>query len=197
MFYLRNDHTDSCYCRNWKVTPDPGPVSHKFLPPGSDPGPNEKHRNLLESTPTIRIHGHLWCELIKPHACACYICIISSFVINWQFRRIHGRPQGGKTGISPLEIGTKDQNFLETMKVAVQSRLIDLVLAMTVYLPVCHSRRTRARFTVLVSQWACSSLMSTPLRGQTWERFFCCWFLLCNSNISANLPSVISKLNYR
>jgi len=20
-FYLRNDHTDSCYCRNWKVTP--------------------------------------------------------------------------------------------------------------------------------------------------------------------------------
>jgi len=22
-FYLRNGHTDSCYCRNWKVTPDP------------------------------------------------------------------------------------------------------------------------------------------------------------------------------
>ena len=23
-FYLRHDHTDSCYCRNGKVTPDPG-----------------------------------------------------------------------------------------------------------------------------------------------------------------------------
>ena len=31
-FYLRNDHTDSCYCWNWKVTPDP--VFHKILTPG-------------------------------------------------------------------------------------------------------------------------------------------------------------------
>jgi len=30
IFYLRNAHTDSCYCRNWKVTPDPGPVFPKF-----------------------------------------------------------------------------------------------------------------------------------------------------------------------
>ena len=28
--YLRNDHTDSCQCRNGKVTPDPGPVSQIF-----------------------------------------------------------------------------------------------------------------------------------------------------------------------
>jgi len=25
----------------------------------------------------------------------------------------HGRPQGGKAGIAPLEIGTKSQKFLE------------------------------------------------------------------------------------
>ena len=42
--YLRNDHTDSCQCRNGKVTPDPGPVFHKFLTP--DGGPNEKRRFL-------------------------------------------------------------------------------------------------------------------------------------------------------
>jgi len=32
-FYLRNDRTDSCYCRNGKVTPHPGPVFHKFVTP--------------------------------------------------------------------------------------------------------------------------------------------------------------------
>ena len=29
-FYSRNDHTNSCYCRNWNVTPDPGPVFPYF-----------------------------------------------------------------------------------------------------------------------------------------------------------------------
>jgi len=28
----------------------------------------------------------------------------------------HGRPQGGKTGVYPLEIGTKKDNFLENVK---------------------------------------------------------------------------------
>jgi len=41
-FYQRNDRADSCYCRNGKVTPDPGPVFHKFLTP--DPGLKEKRR---------------------------------------------------------------------------------------------------------------------------------------------------------
>jgi len=40
-FYLRNDHTDSCYCRNWKVTPDPGPGFHNVLTPGADSGPKQ------------------------------------------------------------------------------------------------------------------------------------------------------------
>jgi len=42
-FYLRNGHTDSCYCRNGKVAPRPSPVFRKFLTP--DPGPKEKRRN--------------------------------------------------------------------------------------------------------------------------------------------------------
>ena len=60
-FYLRNDHTDSCYCRNGKVTPGPGPVFHMFLTP--DPGPKEKRRILPELTPVIRIRSHLWCKV--------------------------------------------------------------------------------------------------------------------------------------
>jgi len=64
------------------------------------------------------------------------------------------RRGGGETGISPLEFGPKNQNVLEKVKSAAQFRLIGLILAMTVYLPVRHSHCTRTRFAVLVS---CSS----------------------------------------
>jgi len=58
-FFLRNDHRDSYYCQNWKVTLDLHQVFHKILT--LVPGPKEKHRFLPESTPAFRIHGHLWC----------------------------------------------------------------------------------------------------------------------------------------
>jgi len=45
-FYLRNDRTDSCYCRNGKATPDPVPVFHKFSNPLPDPGPGPGVKNL-------------------------------------------------------------------------------------------------------------------------------------------------------
>ena len=57
-FYLRIDRTDSCYCRNGKVTPIPDPVFHKFLTPGPDLAPKEKSRIQPESTPVIRIRSH-------------------------------------------------------------------------------------------------------------------------------------------
>ena len=57
--------------------------------------------------------GHPGCALVQPHTCACIMCILSSFVINWQCRRIDhngthkpvsvlppGTPEYG--GISPL-----------------------------------------------------------------------------------------------
>jgi len=61
-FYQKNDRTDSCYCRNRKVNPDPGPVFHKFLTPVPDPGPKEKRTILPELTPVIQIPSHL-CHL--------------------------------------------------------------------------------------------------------------------------------------
>jgi len=75
---------------------------------------------------------------------------------------IHGRPQGAQNGHLPtLEIGSKNQNFLENMQSAAQFRLIDLILAMTVYLPVRHSHCRRV-----------SSLVSAPLRAKLGSGFF-------------------------
>jgi len=68
--YLRNDRTDSYYCRNGKVTPVPGPVFQKFLTPGPDPRPKEKRRILPESTPVNRIRSHLW---FVPEVCMDWI----------------------------------------------------------------------------------------------------------------------------
>jgi len=62
-FFRRNDHTDSCYRRNGKVTPYPGSFFHKFFTLAPDPGPKEKRRNLPGSTPVIRIRSHLCYKL--------------------------------------------------------------------------------------------------------------------------------------
>jgi len=62
-FYLRNDQTNSCCYRNWKVTPVRGLVFPKFLTPGPDPGPKEKRTIVPQSTPALRIRSHLWCAL--------------------------------------------------------------------------------------------------------------------------------------
>jgi len=64
-FYLRNDQTDSCYWRDWKLSPDPGPIFHKFL----TPGPKVKRRILPESTPALRIPSHLWSEVAMNPEC--------------------------------------------------------------------------------------------------------------------------------
>jgi len=47
-----------------------------------------------------------------------------------------GVRRGGNEHSLPLDIGTKKQNFLENLTSAAQFQLIDLLLAMTVYLPV-------------------------------------------------------------
>jgi len=45
-------------------------------------------------------------------------------------------PQGENEHFPPLEIGTKIQNFIENLTSTAQLRLIDLIIAMTVYLPL-------------------------------------------------------------
>jgi len=65
---------------------------------------------------------------------------------------IHARVQlwasaGGGTGFAPWKLGLS--TILENLKLAAKFRLIDLIDAITAYLPVWHC--TRARFAVLVS----------------------------------------------
>ena len=68
---------------------------------------------------------------------------------------------GVRTGEHPGE--TMNQNFLQNMKSAALNR-IDLILAMTVYLPVWRFYFTRVRFTVLVSCSDELAVYSRPLR---------------------------------
>jgi len=58
--------------------------------------------------------------------------------------------RGAKRVFFPLEIGSKNQKTLGNLKSASQFRLIDLILAITLNLPVWHSHCTKASFTVLV-----------------------------------------------
>ena len=50
--------------------------------------------------------------------------------------RIMGVRRGGKRAFAPLESQIKDKKFLEILKSAAYFRIIDLILALTVYLPV-------------------------------------------------------------
>jgi len=96
-------------------------------------------------------------------------------------------------GIFPLEIGSKKQKFIENLKSAVSFRLIGLILAMTVYLPVLHSHCTRAVFTVLMScsdELAIHSCLLLCLQRQVTKlasRLFYCWSLLRNNNMTTIL----------
>ena len=78
-----------------------------------------------------------------------------------------GVRRGKQSGhLSPLEIVPKNQNIPENMKSAAQFRLIDSILAMTVYLPVRHSHCTRAS-----SRFWCHAVVSlqfTLVRSFVW-----------------------------
>jgi len=63
--YLRNDHTDSCYCRNWKVTPHPGPFFPKLLIPGPDPV-LKKMQNPAGVDSSIPVWSHLYHLFFSP-----------------------------------------------------------------------------------------------------------------------------------
>jgi len=78
-----------------------------------------------------------------------------------------GVRRGIKTGIClTLEIGSKNQYFLENLTSAAQFRLIDLFLAMKVYLSVRHAHCRKAMFTVLVSCSGKIAVHSCPLLCQ-------------------------------
>jgi len=66
-FYLRNDHADSCYCRNWKVTPNLGSVFQQIVTP--NPGSKEKWRTGTSEPWPLLVIAFLCSRLPSLDAC--------------------------------------------------------------------------------------------------------------------------------
>jgi len=58
---------------------------------------------------------------------------------------------GAKRAFAPWKLGLRTKYFWKNLKLASKFRLIDLILAMRVLLPLLNSHCTRVRFTVIVS----------------------------------------------
>jgi len=72
--------------------------------------------------------------------------------------------------------------------------LMELILAMTVYFPVWHSRCTRASFTVLVSRrdelltvQSCPLICLQRQIAKLGKELLYYWTLLCNNNMLATI----------
>jgi len=107
---------------------------------------------------TVTLHNKLFCHRLSDHLhCTNRRVdvggIDSRIVCPWCFANwMHSRVSAGGTKRAfPLEIGTKNQKFLENLTLAAKSQSIHLngCNDSSLYLPVWHCRR--ARFTVLVS----------------------------------------------
>jgi len=92
---------------------------------------------------TMILHNNLDCHRLSDHIhyinrCVDVDGIDSRTVYPWSLLRryTHGHPQEGPNRHSPLKIGTRNQQFLENLKLAANFRLIHLIVATTVYLPV-------------------------------------------------------------
>ena len=105
---------------------------------------------------------------------------------------------GEKRAFSSLEFGTKNQKFLD-LKLAAKFQLIHLIVAKTVYLPVC----TRARLAVLVScndeitVRSCQFLHLQMQVAKLENGLFYCWSLLRNNNAAINLQTFTSSYGSR
>jgi len=99
----------------------------------------------------------------------------------------------------PLEIGSKNQNFLESLNLAAKFRLIQSILV-SVYLSIWHC--SRARFTVLVScnDIAVRSCQLLCLQSQVLKLasgLFHWWSSLRNNSTAINVETFASSCDSR
>ena len=166
----------------------------------------------LEKWSTVRWS---WAYRSKPDLCACQVrwrtrddCFVArprsmSRANSHQFRlgafcaantayRWASAGVGQNGHLPPWKLGVRTKNLQKTWSQQVNSDLIDLILAMTVHLPVWHSHCTRARFTVLVlcdSELAFAHVRLFTCRGGC-ERIVVIWSLLRNNNMATNLQKL-------
>ena len=98
----------------------------------------------------------------------------------------------GKCPFPPWKLGLRTKYFQKTWSRHHKFRLIDLILAMTVFLPVWNSHCTRVRFTVTVScsdgleVHSCLFLCLQRRVVKVARGLFCCWSLLRNNTVATN-----------
>jgi len=103
--------------------------------------------------------------------------------------------QGRQNGhLSPAwTLGLRTEYFWKNLKSGSYFRLIDLILAKTIFLLVWNSHCTRVRFTVVVSGSDELAVHSCPLLclqsrvAKVARGLFCCWSLLHNNDMATNL----------
>ena len=103
------------------------------------------------------------------------------------------RARGQNGHLPPAwKLGLWNKYFWKKLKSA-SFRLIDLILAMTVFLPVWNSHCTRVRFTIIVSCSDELAVHSCPLLclqrrvAKVASGLLNCWSLLRNNNMATNL----------
>jgi len=112
--------------------------------------------------------------------------------------RSMGVRRGVQNGRYPLEMRTMTQKFIENLK-SEAFRLIDLILALTVYLAVWHSHCTRTRITILLSYsdelafHSCSLLCLQRQVTKLASGLLYRWSLLRNNNMPANVQRFASN----
>ena len=108
-----------------------------------------------------------------------------------------------ETGICSPGHWSKNQKFLENLRLAAQFRLIHLIVAMTVYMPVWHWHCTRPRFTVLVScndeiaVGTCPLLCLQKQVVKLASGLVYWWSLSRNNNTAINLPTFTANYGSR
>jgi len=121
----------------------------------------------------------------------CLVCV------NW-YKIVSDRMgvrRGKKRAFATLEIGIKNQIFLENPEVGILIPINWFDSCNDIFLPVWNSRCTRVRFTVIVPCSDELAIHSCPLLclqrrvAKVASGLFCCWSLLRNNNMATNLQS--------
>ena len=100
-------------------------------------------------------------------ACDLY-CMSKTAPFNRFYHGTHRRPQKGKTGIWPLEIGSRNQKSLENLKSRAWFRSIDFILAMSLFAGMALTlHKSQFHSSGVMHWWTCNSLIFALLSAES------------------------------
>ena len=163
----------------------------------SGPQPAENfgvgEKSLLATIMTSTMCSQPWCDFF---ATISLPTLVEERFSSWGPWASTGGGQNGH--FLPLLIGLRTKYTTKPEVNSLIPILIELILAMTVYLPVWHSHCTRASFTVLVSRrdelltvHACPLICLQRQVAKLGKELFYYWTLLRNNNMGKNNSSKV------